>query len=115
MDLAMVEVAERNGEFVADLATQCSRLSKPKMVSMAGFSPADQASKADHIAEVARVPKPLDLAAKQLAFIDPYARCGAGCSFLEWINIGPWWRRELFGRDRPIAVAGVAHLTDRVP
>src|SRR5262245_19731834 len=61
MDLAMVKIAKRHGEFVADLATQCSRLCKSQMMSMARLSPADQAGEASHIAEVAGVAKPLHL------------------------------------------------------
>src|SRR5262245_44137814 len=78
MDFAVVKITKGNGKFVAYLATQCSRLSKAKMMSMAGLAPADQTGKASHVAQMARVTKPLDLAAKQLAFIDPFAllRCG---------------------------------------
>ena len=43
MHLAVVSPAQRYGELVADLAAECLKLRKPKMMGVRGLTTADQA------------------------------------------------------------------------
>ena len=48
MEFAMVTTAERNSEFIADLAAQCRRLGKAQMMRISRASAADKARLLGH-------------------------------------------------------------------
>ena len=68
--LAMVQIAQRNGEFIADFATQSFGLGEAQMMGMDGLSPTDEARKPGNIAKMARIPKTLNFTSEQLALVD---------------------------------------------
>ena len=53
----MVQVAERDHPFVADLASERPRLGKAEMMRLAGCSPTDKAREGCHVLEMRTVPR----------------------------------------------------------
>ena len=75
VDLAMVSAAERDGELIADFATECPPLREPQMVGIRGLAAADQARLLGHLSDVLSVPNPAGLRQGQGPLVDP---CGPG-------------------------------------
>jgi hypothetical protein len=61
MDFAMMTAAERNSEFITDLAAQGSALSKAQVMGIAGLPAADQAGLLGDMPEVVAIPNPSEL------------------------------------------------------
>jgi len=70
VDLSMVSTAERNGELIAHLAAQCSRLRKAEMMRIGRLAPADQTGLRRHKIKVRFVARPPRFAEGQLIFYD---------------------------------------------
>ena len=62
--------AERDREFIADLAPHRAGLSEPKMVGVSGASAANQARLRCNELEMAFIAMPTRLADRELAFLD---------------------------------------------
>ena len=62
--------AERDCEFVADLAPHCAGLSEPQMVGVSRASPANQTRLRCNELEMAFIAMPTRLADRELAFLD---------------------------------------------
>jgi hypothetical protein len=58
----MVTAAKRHRELVADLATERTRLRKPKMMRIRGLTPADQTGLGTHELQMIPIPQPERLA-----------------------------------------------------
>jgi hypothetical protein len=58
MELAVVQAAEGNGEFVAYLAPEGELLSEAHVVRLGGLSPANQAGLGSDVLEVTFITKP---------------------------------------------------------
>jgi hypothetical protein len=67
MQLPMVPTAKRHREFIADLKTDGSRLSKPQMMRIARLSPANQAGLGSNELQMRLVTQPLGLGKGELA------------------------------------------------
>ena len=70
VNLAMMSTAERDGEFVADLAPERAMLGKANVVCIGGLPSADQAGLRRDELQVVLVPKAARLGKRQDAFID---------------------------------------------
>jgi hypothetical protein len=71
VDLAMVSAAERDGELIADFATECPPLREPQMVGIRGLTAADQARVFGHLSDVLPVPNPAGFWKGQGALVYP--------------------------------------------
>ena len=78
VDLSMVSTAERNGELIAHLAAQCSRLRKAEMMRIGRLAPADQTGLRRHKIKVCFVARPPWFAESQLIFHNT-AKFGVFC------------------------------------
>jgi hypothetical protein len=91
VNLAMMAAAERNGEFVADLATERAVLCEAKMVSVNRLASADQARLFRDEFEVPLVPEPSRLRQGEEAPVD-----SLGSEAIAWLlGARPGWRRRL--------------------
>ena len=70
MVFPVMSSAQRDREFVADLASHRARLSEPQMVGVSGASPADQTRLRRHELEMRFIAMPTWLADRELAFLD---------------------------------------------
>ena len=70
VNLAMMSTAERDGEFVADLAPERTMLGKANVVRICGLPSADQAGLRRDELQVVLVAKAARLGIRQDAFID---------------------------------------------
>src|ERR1043165_9170653 len=76
MQLAMMSPAERDGEFVADLATECTKLRESQMVGIARLPTADQARLLDHMPDMIAVTHAARFGEDKHTLV--YLRCRAG-------------------------------------
>ena len=70
MQLPMMPTAERHGELIADLKTDCPWLRKAQMVWIGRLPPADQARFCSHELQVRLVAQALGFGDSELAFVD---------------------------------------------
>ena len=92
MVVLMVRLAQRHGEFVADLAPHCALLGEPQMMGISRASPAHQARLRCHELEMGFVTMPTGLANRELAFLY-FGGGGAGLNvcgnrrgiFADWV------------------------------
>ena len=70
MDLAVVSSAQRYGELVADLAAECLKLRKPKMMGVRGLTAADQARLFGDEPDMVLVPNATRLGQGERALVD---------------------------------------------
>src|SRR5262249_41053750 len=80
MELPVVPAAEGHRELITDFETDCSRLSKPQVMGIAGLPAADQAWLRGDKFQMRLVTQPLRFGEDELAFVDPVwdraiARC----------------------------------------
>ena len=68
----MVAAAERDSEFVANLAAERPALREAQMVSIARLPAADQARLLRHISDVVTVPNPAWLRERQRTLVDAF-------------------------------------------
>jgi hypothetical protein len=93
VELAVVQAAERNGKFVANLAAEREPLGEAHMVRLAGLPSADEAGSGSDIFEMLLVAKPTGLPEWEEALVN-----AAGGGFLRSRFHGP---TILFLRPRP--------------
>src|SRR5262249_25889587 len=74
VELAVVQAAERNGEFVADLPAEGEPLGKPHMVRLGGLAPANEAGSGSDVLEMSLIPKAPDFPEDEDALVDPAGR-----------------------------------------
>src|SRR5262249_48332596 len=71
MELPVVPAAEGHCELITDFETDCSRLSKPQVMGIAGLPPADQAWLRGDKFQMRLVTQPLRFCEDELALVDP--------------------------------------------
>ena len=70
VDLAMMAAAQRDGELIADLASERAVLREPKMMRIRGLAPTNQTWLFGHEFEVVLVPNPTRLREGEHALVD---------------------------------------------
>jgi hypothetical protein len=70
MKLAMMPSAQRDGEFIADLAPECAALREAKVVGITGLTAADQTRLLSHMPDVLAIPHSAWLRERQGALVD---------------------------------------------
>jgi len=71
MQLPVMTTAEGHREFVADFQANAAWLRKPKMMRIAGLSPADKTRLRCDELEMCLVAQPLGFSKRELALVDP--------------------------------------------
>ena len=93
MHLAVVSPAQRYGELVADLAAECLKLRKPKMMRVRGLTAADQARLFGDEPDMVLVANATRFGQGEGALVDT-----ARTRLLAWLACGRLERRRRTGR-----------------
>ena len=89
MELAVVQAAERNGEFVAYLAPKGDLLGEAHVVRVGGLTPADEAGSGSDVLQMILVAVATHLPEGEDAFVDAAVR-GSGP-----FRCRDWWLGDL--------------------